>query len=205
MSTHEYFTSNLIPFSKDPALIGVDTNGASPEQVYGLFVEAEIYEHNGEIVENYWLKARLTDTPFDKTVVQQNAEFFAYSDNVQQMDMIIGNIVSASVIRNWDKTLNGAFNSYQNQAQQDFSEDATSEGIEKLGCRVNSTETGFAIRFFDKRTTISSLHAKLENKAITTALDEVKSLREWSDQQQRALLKEIAAQQDAEVAAPGIR
>lgn len=205
MSTHEYFTSNLIPFSKEPALLGVDTNGASPQRVYGLFIEAEIYEFQGEIVENHWLKASLTNEVFDKQATRQNAEFLMWSNNVQQMDMVIGNIVSASVIKNWDKRLNGTFDSYQNQAQQDFSDEATSECIDNLGCRVNSTETGFAIRFFDKKATISSLHAKLQDKAITIALDEIKSLREWSDKHQRILLKEIAAKQENEPAAPGIR
>lgn len=205
MSTHEYFTSNLIPFSAETALLGVDTNGASPARVYGLFLEAEIYEYQGEITENYYLKARTVDTKFDKTTTQQDAEFFMWSDNVQQMDMVIGNIVSASVIKNWDKTLNGKFDSYQNQAQQDFSDEATAECIDNLRCRVNSSETGFAIRFFDGTSTISSLHAKLQDKAITVALDEVKSLREWSDKNQRILLKEIAANQDNELTGPSIR
>jgi hypothetical protein len=205
MSTHEYFTSNLIPFSNEPALLGVDTNGASPQRVYGLFIGAEIYEFNGEITENYWLKARLSNGPFNKDVPRQDAEFLMWSDNVQQMDMVIGNIVSASVIKNWDKTLNGKFDSYQNQAQLDFSDKASSECIDQLDCRVNSTETGFAIRFFDKSATISSLHAKLQDKAITIALDEIKSLREWSDKNQRILLREIAAKREDEPAAPGIR
>lgn len=205
MSAHEYFTSNLIPFSTKPALLGVDTNGASPQRVYGLFIEAEIYEYNGEITENYWLKARLTEDKFDREATRQDAEFFMWSDNVQQMDMLIGNIVSASVIRHWDKRLNGEFDSYQNQAQQDFSDEATSECIDKLGCRVNSTENGFSVRFFDRKTTISSLHAKLEDKAVTIALDEIKSLREWSDKCQRVLLKEIAAKQEDEPSAPVIR
>jgi hypothetical protein len=206
MSTHEYFTSNLIPFSKEPALLGVDTNGASPERVYGLFIGAEIYKYNDEITENYWLKATLTKGNFDKQATGQEAEFLMWSPNVQQMDMVIGSIVSASVIKNWNKTLNGKFDSYQNLAQQEFSDEATSECIDNLGCRVNSTDTGFAIRFFDRNTTISSLHAKLEDKAITTALDEIKSLREWSDKCQRALLKEIAARrEDTPAAAPALR
>lgn len=205
MSTHEYFTSNLIPFSKEPALLGVDTNGAAPQQVYGLFVEAEIYDFEGEITQNYWLKAKLTDEVFNKDQTQKNAEFLMWSDNVQQMDMLIGNIVSASVIKNWNKYLNGKFDSYQNTAQQDFSDEATSECIDGLSCRVNSTETGFAVRFYSNDETISSLYAKLQDKAITVALDEVKSLREWSDKYQRILLSEIAAKQQEEPAAPGIR
>ena len=196
MSTHEYFTSNLIPFSKEPALLGVDTNGAAPEQVYGLFVEAEIYEFEGEITQNYWLKAKLSDDCFDKDSTQNKAEFLMWSDNVQHLDMLIGNIVSASVIKNWNKYLNGKFDSYQNTAQQDFSDKATSECIDGLSCRVNSTETGFAVRFYSKDITISSLHAKLQDKAITIALDEIKTLREWSDKHQRILLKEIAAKQE---------
>jgi hypothetical protein len=205
MSSHEYFTSNLIPFSPEAALLGVDTNGAAPQRIYGLFLEADIYEFQGEITENYYLKARLTDAPFDKTLTQQNAEFFAYSSDVQRMDMIIGSIVNASALKNWSKTLNGKFDSYQNQSQQDFSEEATAEGIDNLACRVNSTETGFAIRFFDKTDTISSLHAKLQDKAITIALDEIKSLRDWSDKWQRVLIKEISAEQENEPAAPGVR
>jgi hypothetical protein len=205
MSTHEYFTSNLIPFSNEPALLGVDTNGAAPQQVYGLFVEAEIYDFKGEITQNFWLKAKLSDDGFDKASAQNSAEYLMWSDNVQQLDMLIGNIVSASVIKNWNKYLNGKFDSYQNSAQQDFSDEATAECIDGLSCRVNSTETGFAVRFYSKDTTISSLHAKLQDKAITVALDEVKSLREWSDKYQRVLLSEIAAKQEDEPAAPGIR
>jgi len=204
MARHEHFTSNFIRFSQEPALLGVDTNGASPQRVYGLFIDGEIYEHKGEVTQNYWLKAAL-DEKADAENSRQKSEFLMWSENVRELDMVIGSIVSASVLKNWNRTLDSKFESYQNSSQLDFSDDASAECISNLGCRVNSTDTGFAIRFFDKNKTISSLHAKLEDKAITAALNEIKSLRDWSNTHQRTLLMESAAKKEDEPAAPGVR
>ncbi|TLX15957.1 hypothetical protein [Rhizobium sp. MHM7A] len=204
MSEHFGITTDLIHFSDAPALLGVDTNGAAPQRVYGIFVEAEMYEYEGDITQNYWLKLATSST-FDKSSSQPGAEHFMWASDVQRIDLFLGAIVSASVVKGWNRELNGKFDGYQNIAQVEFSEDATEECWDNLSCRVNSTDGGFEARLYNKHATLASIYAALSDKGIDQALDAVKELREWADKHQRLLYKSIAEKNENEPASLGMR
>lgn len=208
MSKHEYYSSKLISFGKDVALIGGDTNGAAPQRVYGLFIDAEIYEFQNDITEHYYVKAFLDPIGYQPNKPQQNCEWFMYADSVQEIDSIIGTIVNAAALKNYSKSLNGKHSSYQNNNQQDFSDDATAECISGLTCQITSKDGRVSVKFSDEKSTVSSLNATLPPESVTAALDELKGLRDWKDKTLRTMYEIIQQKKEAELeetATPGLR
>lgn len=205
---HEYYSSKLIPFGTEVALIGSDTNGAAPQRVYGLFIDAEIYEFGNEINEHYYVKAFLNSTGYEPGKPQQDYEWFMFADGAQGIDTLIGTVVNAAVMENYSKTLNGKHSSYQNLNQIKFSDDATDECIDELTCKISAKDGRVSVTFTDEKATVSSLHATLPQKSITIALDELKALREWKDKTLRTMYEIIRQRKEAELeetAAPGLR
>jgi hypothetical protein len=205
---HEYYSSNLIPFGKEVALIGSDTNGAAPQRVYGLFIDAEIYEFGNEITEQYFVKAFLRPEGYKRGNLQQDCEWFMYADSAQDIDSLIGTVVNAAVMENYSKTLNGHHSSYRNNNQLEFSDDTTFECIDDLTCKIISKDGRVHVKFTDQEATVSSLNATLPSKSITVALDELKALRDWKDKTLRSMYDIIQQRKEAEleeVSTPGIR
>lgn len=199
MADQHFETSKPVVFSDGVSLLGFDTNGAAPQRIYGLFVEAELHPDDASkdgLMESYWLKAfsspDLDPAPKDGP----RPEYVMYADNLAQIEKVLGAIASASCLPGYDQRLQGLFDGYHNSAQAQFSDETDEECVYGLGCRVNASEAGFALRLFGKTQTVTSIAAKLDASGVEAALGVVRDLNQWRDDK----VREITAARSAAMA-----
>lgn len=189
MTAPSFFeTTKVVAFSEAAGLVGVATNGAAPQRVYGLFVEAEVYGEVGEEpTENYWLKAVGTPDLDAWPKEGPRPEYIMFSSDLGQIEKVLGAIASASFVPGYDQRLAGSFDGYHNSAQTEHNDATSEECVYGLGCRVNASEAGFEMRLFSKTTTVASIVAKLSPTGVDDVLGIVSGLRQWRE----AKLREI--------------
>lgn len=204
-------TTRVIAFETGGGLLGVDTNGAAPQRIHGLFVEAQAFSIDGaqdrfcdEPEEHYWIKATMRPDLSTELNEAPYPEFVAFAANLTEVERIFGAIANASFVSGYDKTLTGSYSGYQNSAQTRFSDDASEECAYDLGCRVNASPSGFELRLFDKKATIASVHGKLTTDGIDEILGMLSELRTWRDGKFRILERRIAERKAEEAPAPGM-
>lgn len=196
MSDHHFETSKSISFTEGVCLLGFDTNGAAPQRIYGLFVEAELYadaDRSEGLTESYWLKAYCSPDLDAAPKEGPRPEYVMYGDNLAQIEKVLGAIASASCLPGYDQRLQGKFDGYHNSAQTQFSDETDEECVYGLGCRVNASETGFALRLFGKTETVASIAAKLDHACVETALGVVRDLNQWRTDKVREISAARAA------------
>lgn len=206
-----YTTTRVIAFEPEGGLLGVDTNGAAPQRIHGLFVEAQAFAIDtaqdrfcDAPEEHYWIKAtmrpdlstELNDAPYP--------EFVAFASDLSEVERIFGAIANASFVSGYDKKLAGSYAGYQNSSQTRFSDEASEECAYDLGCRVNASPSGFELRLFDKKATIASVHGKLAPNGIDETLAMLAELRTWRDEKFRILERQIAKRETEEAPTPGM-
>ncbi|CAH1689532.1 conserved hypothetical protein [Hyphomicrobiales bacterium] len=179
---HFFNTSKTVAFDEAAGLLGFATNGAAPQRIFGLFVEADIYGEVGcEPTESYWLKATRQEDQSATPASAPHPEFILFSSDIGQVEAVLGAIASASFVPGYDQRPAGTFEGYHNSAQTEFSDATPDDCVEGLSCRVNSTGAGFEFRLFDRTTTVASVAAKLAPSGIDDVLSVVGDLREWRE------------------------
>ena len=185
---HFTLNSKPIAFTKAAGLLGFATNGAAPQRVYGLYVDANLYGEPGEEpVESYWLKAVSRPDLLPNPAEGPYPEFIMFSSDLGQIEKVLGAIASASFVPGYDQNLPGKFDGYHNTAQTQHSDDTPEDCVEGLSCRVNSTDTAFEMRLFSKTTTVASVCAKLSRTGVDDALSVVSDLRQWRHEKLREI------------------
>lgn len=200
MSDHEFYMSKLITFTKNPALLGINTNGAAPERVFGLNLEAQMYIADGEVIQDFWLHARTKDGPQEQTQrpSNQNSEWVAYFHDTKQVNEVVNAIINAQVGKVERVTLPGSFDGYQNQNQIRYdNENSTDECINGLTCVVDHKNGGFSLQLKDKSVNITSLDATLSDSGVSTMLDTVREVTAWVQKTSEDFEKQIELEKAA--------
>ncbi len=195
--THFTSTSKTVPFAETAGLLGVETNGAAPQRIFGLFIEADIYGEAGrEPTESYWLKATRQENQAPNPTSAPYPEFIMFSSEFGKIEAVLGAIASASFVPGYDQRPAGSFDGYHNTAQTEFSGETPEDCVEGLSCRVNATSAGFEFRLFNRTATVASVAATLAPTGVDDVLGVVGELRKWREDKLRIIedvLKEEAA------------
>lgn len=203
-----YYTSSVIEFDQSPALLGANTNGAAPQRIYGLYVSANLCESNGKPSGGYWLKANTAKPRTDDPDHFKAFEHVAYVNTPQEVEAILGAIVSASLSSDFERALPGKMGGWHNSGQLTFSEDTPEGCVYDLSCRIGATKRGFNLRLFDatsyRATNVATVEAKLTSDGIDTALKIVRELNDWAAEHTRIIEQQIEAK-DTASAVPGLR
>lgn len=194
--THFTSTSKTVPFAESAGLLGFATNGAAPQRIFGLVVEADIYgEPDRDPTESYWLKATRQEDPSPNPAAAPYPEFIMFSSDFSQIETVLGAIASASFVPGYDQRPAGLFDGYHNTAQTEFSDATPEDCVEKLFCRINATVAGFEFRLFNRSATVASVAATLQPGGVDAILGVVGELRKWREEKLRTIdevLKEAA-------------
>jgi hypothetical protein len=215
---HQCFESPVIPFDTLPALLGADTNGAAPQRIYGFFVEGEVFEDTkGEIKESWWIKVTTNKEPLDANLPRSNADHVLFSQDVRQIDMILGAIVEASIDPDVKKRLPGKFDGWHNRAQIEF--DETSDNVQEdcvydLNCTVEGSQHGFRFKLVEEKRhpkahfetftkNVATVYARMTPEGLDASMTLAKAVRDFADTHRRAIFK-LQEARPAAVPAPGI-
>lgn len=211
---HEQMVSEYIPFDVERAsVLGLNTNGCVPTQVYGLIVEGQIDTYKGDVDESFWLKA-VTNPDFSHiagrnvdVVPSNDVDFIAFGD-AEQIANILGTVVNASLVEGHNVVTSKKFTSYFSDAQRRADPNETTDvAIDDCALASKNTKDGFEISFSDHAEVISRLNASLDADGIKSTLRVANEIRDWK----RSIYAVIdaASEQNAEddnevsVAVPG--
>lgn len=183
---HERMVSEFIPFDVErPSILGLNTNGCVPTQVYGLIVEGEIDTYKGHVYESFWLK--VVTNPAFSHIAGRNVEVLPANDvdfiafgNADQIANILGTIVNASLVEGHKFVAPEKFTSYFSNTQRRADPNETTDvEIENCAFASKRTKDGFEISFSDATAVISRLNASLDSAGITSVLQVANEIRDW--------------------------
>lgn len=177
----KWVSSPVFMFDADLAVLGLDTNGAAPQRIYGLRVEGQISDYKGDPAECYWLRA-----VEDLAEPQNKADYVAYFGDVRRLETVLSGIVHASLHTDYRSSFDKAdFSGYHNRAQTDFNEDTSEECQSDLDCNVASRPNGgFVLELHSNRhgkgECVSSVNATLTQEGVEDILRFTEMVRGWS-------------------------
>lgn len=187
-----YFTSDVIPFHSEIALLGANTNGAAPERIYGLFIEGNICEAKGEVSQGYWLRAT-TEPANDDGSHPKGWQNVIFADTPQDVEMILSAIVNSSIDPMSVTYIPAKLSGWHSHGQIRFNEETPEDCVYELGCKVRATSNGFNLTLQHKmnhgKADVNSISAALGPVGIDVAMSTVAKLHNWSDEHSRNIQK----------------
>jgi len=206
-----YGGTKMIPFASNTGFLGAATNGAMPEKVYGMWVDAEIWlQDSGNpdtIEEAAWIRLAVAK---GDAKAQPYTEHLICGD-IADVEKIFAGMMNAHLAGR-DGVLEVEFTSYRNNAQLKFDENVSEEPCNDLKCRVApGAKGGVDVSFYEKTSrhladkVVSRLNADFTPKGWDLLATEFSKLREWREECHRAIHRaHRERQQEAAPVAPGM-
>ncbi len=178
----EFFKSEVITFDPLPALLGLDTNGAAPQRIYGFFIEGEFYGDANQLSEAYWIKVTTSKGPFDGEVPRGDYDYLAYTADAKKIEEILGAIVNVSVNPDASIRLSGRVDGYRNRAQLEFDEELGEDCQNGLNCDIEGSRHGFRLKLstLGTKKNEATVYARMTPDGIDAALKVAERVREFS-------------------------
>lgn len=189
MSDEHHYESKLIPFSKNFGLLGIEVANASPTAIKGIYFTANLYEHDGEIMENYNLMARWDVEP--KSDQERTHDWILNSNKITHIEAVVSGLTRVYLNRN-PVSLSEKIDGYMCEAQLQRNFLALDDVYENLDCKIKTAGEKIYLSLSDENgDVITDFTANFDDETVQSLAREATRMSSWRNETIVTLEKEM--------------